>query len=175
MHDLGKGYAKITAKWVGGSPRRRRTVAIAAERRGDVEISRPQAIDDVAPGVPPRYERRQWSSDSPSTWGRPNRCECCSLTCADLAAVGPGVLNSWKGEVLHELYLPPRCGIYRAIHRRCWRTNTGRLRKMLFSGDPHAQWFDRQIEALPSSYLTSTPARTNCRGIASATEPATAK
>ncbi len=27
------------------------------------------------------------------------------LTCADLAAVGPGVLNSWKGEVLNDLYL----------------------------------------------------------------------
>ena len=27
------------------------------------------------------------------------------LTCADLAAVGPGVLNSWKGEVLADLYL----------------------------------------------------------------------
>ncbi len=27
------------------------------------------------------------------------------LTCADLAAVGPGVLSSWKAEVLHDLYL----------------------------------------------------------------------
>ena len=27
------------------------------------------------------------------------------LSCADLAAVGPGVLSSWKGEVLHDLYV----------------------------------------------------------------------
>ena len=46
------------------------------------------------------------------------------LTCADLAAVGPGVLNTWKGEVLTDLYRA-RCDTWPAIRLRSWPTNAG--------------------------------------------------
>jgi [protein-PII] uridylyltransferase len=80
------------------------------------------------------------------------------LTCADLAAVGPGVLNDWKIEVLADL------------HKRAMRHLAGdapsldsqdRLRQQRDAvrcrlGVPEdARWFERQVEALPSAYLES--------------------
>ncbi len=78
------------------------------------------------------------------------------LTCADLAAVGPDVFNSWKAEVLHSLYL------------RTMRHLSGdspslvadecrAAARAIFTRDPNAQWYAQQIEALPSSYLMNTP------------------
>ncbi len=77
------------------------------------------------------------------------------LTCADLAAVGPGVLSSWKGEVLHELYLRTLRHLSGDSPSRL-ADECRLLVKNAFSGDPRAPWFDQQIDALPSSYLTST-------------------
>ncbi len=78
------------------------------------------------------------------------------LTCADLAAVGPGVLNSWKEEVLNDLYLrtlrhlsgDPPSKI--ADERRA-------AAAAMFKQDPQADWFREQIAALPSHYLLGTP------------------
>jgi [protein-PII] uridylyltransferase len=78
------------------------------------------------------------------------------LTCADLAAVGPGVLNSWKGEVLHDLYgrtlrhLSGDSPSLVADERRA------KARAQLLNKDS-AEWFVGQIDALPSSYLLNTP------------------
>jgi len=77
------------------------------------------------------------------------------LTCADLAAVGPGVLNPWKIEVLTELYA-------RAMHQLAAQTGfaadkvietkraevAAELRRL-----PNSQWADSQIAALPSSLI----------------------
>jgi [protein-PII] uridylyltransferase len=78
------------------------------------------------------------------------------LTCADLAAVGPDVFNSWKGEVLYDLYLrtlrhlagdsPSRT----ADERRA-------VAAAMFAGDAAADWYRKQIEALPTYYLIGTP------------------
>jgi [protein-PII] uridylyltransferase len=81
------------------------------------------------------------------------------LTAADLAAVGPGVWNKWKGEVLIELYrraLAHLAGDGTAsFDQRLERRRVDLVE--LVRGDPHQAWFSDQINNLPHDYLTSTP------------------
>ncbi|MDX1964193.1 MAG: [protein-PII] uridylyltransferase [Pirellulales bacterium] len=79
------------------------------------------------------------------------------LTCADLSAVGPGVFNDWKGEVLASLY------------QRTMRHLTGDdpgqddehrradLAAAVQEAGAASEWFTRQIAALPDPYLQSAP------------------
>jgi [protein-PII] uridylyltransferase len=81
------------------------------------------------------------------------------LTAADLSAVGPGVLNAWKIDVLTDL------------HRRAMQHLAGdspatnspdylvqRRQKVLdLLPSDHAEWFERQLAALPAPYLCTTP------------------
>jgi [protein-PII] uridylyltransferase len=85
------------------------------------------------------------------------------LTAADFEAVGPGVLNAWKVSVLADLFHrtmqhlgghdPTRASAVELEHRR-----REVLRLTVRFGDP--PWFQKQVDALPSSYLSSTPAET---------------
>ncbi len=82
------------------------------------------------------------------------------LTAADLSAVGPGVLNAWKIDVLADL------------HRRAMQHLAGdapaanspdyiaaRQRQVLALLPPdEGGWYERQIAALPVSYLFTTAA-----------------
>jgi [protein-PII] uridylyltransferase len=78
------------------------------------------------------------------------------LTAADLAAVGPGVLNQWKTELLIELYRrtmrylasdsPAASGI------RTFASRREELRAMVKNAEQRT-WWDKQIEILPSWYL----------------------
>ena len=87
--------------------------------------------------------------------GTPERLELLALvTCADLAAVGPGVLNSWKVEVLFELYrrtlrmLTPDRGTGRGPRRDCPPSGA----RMLLAADERTDaWFERQLDALPEA------------------------
>lgn len=82
------------------------------------------------------------------------------LTCADLAAVGPGVLNQWKVQLLTELYRrtmshvagdAPGPGSREWLARR--RDEARRLAERYAAPAGSAAWWDRQISALPPSYL----------------------
>jgi [protein-PII] uridylyltransferase len=84
------------------------------------------------------------------------------VTCADLAAVGPDVLNSWKVEVLSELYFRTSRHLAQAsgalvdseqdAERRA-------ARALLTSEEQNDPWFDRQLAALPDNFVTRrTPA-----------------
>ncbi|MGD9644509.1 MAG: [protein-PII] uridylyltransferase [Pirellulales bacterium] len=81
------------------------------------------------------------------------------LTAADLAAVGPGVWNKWKGEVLIELYrrtLAHLAGDGSAsFDRRLERRRVDLVE--LVRNDPQQEWLSEQINSLPHEYLTSTP------------------
>jgi [protein-PII] uridylyltransferase len=80
------------------------------------------------------------------------------LTVADLDAVGPGVFNDWKGEVLVNLYqrtMRHLAGDTVAIdsaERRAKRCSDIRAR-LAREPDADLDWYDRQIDALPASYL----------------------
>jgi len=80
------------------------------------------------------------------------------LTAADFAAVGPGVWNNWKGEVLIDLYQQtmrhlagdsPRIDTGEQVEQR-----RSTIRACL-SHEPEADlaWYDQQVDALPRTYL----------------------
>jgi [protein-PII] uridylyltransferase len=78
------------------------------------------------------------------------------LTASDLAAVGPSVLNPWKVEVLGELYKrtlrhlagdAPASKTDQRLHERRRQI----LTMLADHGNP--EWYERQLEALPSRYL----------------------
>jgi len=80
------------------------------------------------------------------------------LTISDLAAVGPGVLNAWKIEVLGELYHrtmrhlagdAPASKTDQRLHERR-REVLATLQDL-----PRLGWYERQLEALPKRYLFS--------------------
>jgi [protein-PII] uridylyltransferase len=84
------------------------------------------------------------------------------LTCADLAAVGPGVLNDWKVELITGLY-------QRAMRKLAGdelstapdpqlEQRRHEVRKLAPGGAGDSNWWDRQIEALPPSCLAEVPA-----------------
>jgi [protein-PII] uridylyltransferase len=77
------------------------------------------------------------------------------LSCADLAAVGPGVLNTWKIEVLTELY-------QRALQHLTGKAESNSLRlvdrareevRTLLVKHQLAEWGAEHFAALPASYL----------------------
>ncbi len=82
------------------------------------------------------------------------------LTAADFAAVGPGVWNDWKAEVLTDLYRRgmARLGDETATARAAARLE-GRRSQVLaaLAGEADAPWFQRQIASLPETYLQATP------------------
>jgi [protein-PII] uridylyltransferase len=84
-----------------------------------------------------------------------------ALTCADLAAVGPDVLTKWKAEVLSELYSrtlaelehqPSMADADLAERRK-------QVAACLTKDESRDGWFQRQIEALPSGFLATRPAK----------------
>jgi [protein-PII] uridylyltransferase len=78
------------------------------------------------------------------------------LSCADLAAVGPDVLNQWKLTLLTELYQRALAHVAGESPEPAGSTRLLELRAQLRRLIPDVQqqvWWNRQIEALPSSYL----------------------
>jgi [protein-PII] uridylyltransferase len=82
------------------------------------------------------------------------------MTCADLAAVGPDVLNSWKVEVLSELHfraaqmLAAEGDTGSDTDRRLERNAAWQLLTADERGDP---WFERQLAALPNAFVAKRP------------------
>ncbi len=78
------------------------------------------------------------------------------LSCADLAAVGPGVMNKWKADMLSELYdrtlqvLRPERSLRVRAKREATREATWRL---LDKQERQDQWFEIQYEAFPESFV----------------------
>ena len=81
------------------------------------------------------------------------------LTAADLAAVGPGVWDGWKEEIVTDLYHramqhlaveSPATAVGEQLARR-----RAAVRAWL-GGQKDQPWFQRQIESLPLGYLNAT-------------------
>ena len=84
------------------------------------------------------------------------------LSYADLASVGPGVVNQWKVDLLLQLYHQtdahfrdekPGKGFHADIQRR-----RQAIQKAMPSGED-AEWWSQQVEALPINYLLRTNAK----------------
>ena len=82
------------------------------------------------------------------------------LTAADLSAVGQGVLNAWKIDVLADLHrrtMQHLAGDAPAMNLPDYLNERRRQILARLPGEETA-WFEEQLAALPASYLGSTPA-----------------
>jgi [protein-PII] uridylyltransferase len=82
------------------------------------------------------------------------------MTAADLASVGPGVLNAWKVEVLAELFHRAIVHFGEDDPSLDFEARLARCRRQVLEmlpDDADFGWFTKQLEALPGSYLESTP------------------
>ncbi|MFV1965583.1 MAG: [protein-PII] uridylyltransferase [Pirellulaceae bacterium] len=78
------------------------------------------------------------------------------LTCADLAAVGPGVLTNWKRDLLTRLYERTRqhlVGDVASTASAVWIQTRRKEIRDLVPVETDATWWDAQVEVLPRSYL----------------------
>jgi [protein-PII] uridylyltransferase len=83
------------------------------------------------------------------------------VTCADLAAVGPDVLNSWKIEVLSELYFraAEKFVAEGALEPAERDKRREAVRQSLTADEQSDSWFERQLVALPESFLSKRSAQ----------------
>ncbi len=77
------------------------------------------------------------------------------LTAADIAAVGPGVWNDWKGEVLADLYYRTMRHLAGDSPASDWSERRRAAVRAALAREPRSdlEWYDLQIDALPSAYL----------------------
>jgi len=81
------------------------------------------------------------------------------FTAADLAAVGPGTWNSWKAELLTDLYQRTMQHLTDEADVPGWHQYAEQRRHevLLWLGDRKDDpWFIRQVQQLPATYLHST-------------------
>ncbi|MEX0675812.1 MAG: [protein-PII] uridylyltransferase [Pirellulales bacterium] len=84
------------------------------------------------------------------------------LTAADFAAVGPGIWDSWKADVLTDLY--KRTMRHLASDAPATDTDEGLERRRAelrarLAGEADPTWYARQIDALPHSYAFNASPR----------------
>lgn len=79
------------------------------------------------------------------------------MTCADLAAVGPGVLNSWKIELLSDLYRRTlrHLTAETPVDISRWLGEARQQVWMHFDERERDPWCEAHVEVLPASYLQS--------------------
>jgi [protein-PII] uridylyltransferase len=88
--------------------------------------------------------------------GTPERLQLLALvSCADLAAVGPGVLNSWKVEVLFELYRRTLRMLSTDVELADERDEGAHRATLALFGPAEREdsWFERQLDALPEAFV----------------------
>ncbi len=159
LHDLGKGYeedhcevgrriAQQTAQRFSLPPVQAETLAFLVHRH--LFMSHwGQKYDTSQPQLVARFVEEVSSQD---------RLDMLFLiTCADLAAVGPDVLNSWKIEVLAELYAGATRRLSQASGTAVEAAQNGERQAawaLLTPVEQGDSWFERQLAALPDSFVT---------------------
>ncbi len=157
MHDMGKGYtddhsemglrlAAESAEHLGLGPRDTETLSFLVHKHLLMShLALWRNIDDEAVAVQLAVEV-----------GSPEMLQMLFvLTCADLAAVGPGVLNQWKRKLISDLYqrtMQQVAGEAAPDADERLRRTRQELRGRI-ADDHHADWWDKQIAALPASLL----------------------
>ena len=81
------------------------------------------------------------------------------LTCADLAAVGPGVLNNWKVDLLADVFARSAAclqGDDSSVAASKLSAYREAVLSALTAEERADSWFNRQIEVLPTSFLAGS-------------------
>ena len=158
LHDLGKGFEEDHSE-VGRRIARRTSqrFSLPAEQGEDLEflVHKHLRMSHIAL----KYDttQPQLVSRFVDEVGSKERLAMLYLvTCADLAAVGPDVLNNWKIEVLSDLYFraKEKFEASGAVGSAECEARRQALRQMLTATEPTDGWFERQIDALPDSFLS---------------------
>ena len=158
VHDLGKGYAEDhsevglriageTAEWLSLSNREAEVVKFLTHKHLLMshwglrrDTSDPQVAVQLARDV-----------------GSPNVLrKLFVLTAADLRAVGPGVLNAWKVDLLTELYEQTMAILSGDRPDRTTQEQIESCRnavRRLTEPEPEGDWYDEVIVSLTGSYL----------------------
>jgi len=82
------------------------------------------------------------------------------LSAADLAAVGPDVLNAWKVDVLtglHRRTMEHLSGDAPALRNEEWLRSRREEIIGLLNPDEDPAWWSKQLKSLPAAYLEKTP------------------
>ena len=158
LHDLGKGYpgdhsevgaelATETARRLGLSPRQSAMLRALVEKHllmSDLALR--HDINDEATWLQLAVEV-----------GSPYVLQMLYvLTCADLAAVGPGVLNDWKLALITNLYLRTREHLTQDLGNRPGMTIAEQRRQHLrdaIAERPDAPWWLNHVDQLPVGFL----------------------
>ena len=166
MHDLGKGYAgDHSEKGVELAATAAERLGLPAEEAETLEflIGRHLAMSHLA-------FRRDTTDRSlivrfAVEVGSPELLRMLYVcTCADLTAVGPGMLNSWRRDVLTTLFYDVRDHLTAgsaldAAGRQSTRREEVRAELRTRMADrADSDRFDRQVDALPPAYLRDAPA-----------------
>ncbi len=159
IHDLGKGFpedhSEVGARLAADTARRLK-LSLREARRLEFLVHKHLVMSHLA------FRRdisdEQVVIDFAVQVGSPDRLKMLYvLTAADLAAVGPGVLNDWKLDVLTQLYH----GAMRHLAGDASLDTDDTLRQarekvhQLGSQQEDPDWFRDQIDALSASYLFS--------------------
>lgn len=158
LHDLGKGFeedhsevgrriAESTAQRFGMPPEQAETLAFLVHkhlRMSHIALK----YDTTQPQLVGRFVEEVGSKEKLDL--------LFLVTCADLAAVGPDVLNSWKVEVLSELHI--RAAQQFAVDgdtafdgRRVHELEA--VWQLLTPSEQSDLWFERQLAALPDGFV----------------------
>lgn len=90
------------------------------------------------------------------------------LTCADLAAVGPGVLNNWKLDLITQLYRRARAHLAGDAQPESEDHSLQALRAAVLQLAESPQvadkgWWERQLAVLPRSFLVGSDPQDLCQ------------
>ncbi|MEX2185821.1 MAG: HD domain-containing protein, partial [Pirellulales bacterium] len=165
LHDLGKGFAEDHSE-VG------RTIAAETCRRLNLSPEDARLVEFLVHKHLSMTHLALWRDvDDEQTSlslavevGTPEALKMLYLhSAADLASVGPGVLNDWKLDLLTTLYdrTMGHLGVDEPARHAQKRLESARAAVRTALGDRGRHpWFVEQIECLPGSYLLGSPPQT---------------
>jgi [protein-PII] uridylyltransferase len=162
LHDLGKGFEEDHSE-VG------RRIAQETARRFQLPQDRAETLEFlVHKHLRMSHLALKYDTTQPQLVGRfvdevgtKERLAMLYLvTCADLAAVGPDVLNSWKIEVLSDLHFraAEKFAAEGALEPAERNKRRQAVRQTLNAGEQSDPWFERELVALPEVFLSKRSA-----------------
>jgi [protein-PII] uridylyltransferase len=161
IHDLGKGYAEDHCEvGVGIAQRTAEALGLDSRDADDLEflVHKHLAMSHLA-------FRRDTSDEQlivrfAVEVGSPERVGMLYvLTACDQWAVGPGVWNSWKVDVLTDLYqrtMQHLAGDSPAANPEQYFENCRQAVRAALGTEAHQRWYAHQLDRLPATYLNST-------------------
>jgi [protein-PII] uridylyltransferase len=162
LHDLGKGYEEDHSD-VGARIARQTAerLALARDQAETLEFLVHRHLRMSHLGLKHDTTQPQLVGRFVEDVGTQERLDLLYLvTCADLAAVGPDVLNGWKVEVLSELYFRASQQLSSSAEAIAAQRDGERRAawQLLSPAEQGDNWFERQLAAMPDGFISKRSA-----------------